>query len=44
MKYNNKNANQNTEGCESCKEIDYHEIIECITCALDARDTYTASC
>ena len=23
-------------------EIQYHEIIECITCALDARDTYTA--
>lgn len=30
------------DGCESCQEIDYHEIIECITCALDARDTYTA--
>lgn len=26
--------------CES--EIDYHEIIGCITCALDARDPYTA--
>lgn len=26
--------------CES--EIDYHEIIDCITCALDARDPYTA--
>lgn len=24
------------------QNIDYHEIIECITCALDARDTYTA--
>lgn len=23
-------------------EIDYHEIIECITCALDAKDAYTA--
>lgn len=23
-------------------EIDYHEIIECITCALDAKDSYTA--
>ena len=23
-------------------EIQYHDIIECITCALDARDTYTA--
>lgn len=29
--------------CEFCgNEIDYHEIIDCITCALDARDTYTA--
>ena len=24
------------------QNIEYHEIIECITCALDARDTYTA--
>lgn len=24
------------------KEIDYHEIIECIACALDAKDPYTA--
>ena len=25
--------------CEFCgNEIDYHEIIDCITCALDARD------
>ena len=30
------------EDCEGCKEIDYHEIIECIMCALDARDAYTA--
>lgn len=29
--------------CEFCgNEIDYHEIIDCITCALDARDPYTA--
>ena len=28
--------------CEYCDEIDYHEIIECITCALDAKDPYTA--
>ena len=29
--------------CEFCKnEINYHEIIDCITCALDARDPYTA--
>lgn len=29
--------------CEFCgNEMDYHEIIDCITCALDARDPYTA--
>jgi len=29
--------------CEFCgTEINYHEIIECITCALDAKDPYTA--
>lgn len=29
--------------CEYCgDEIHYHEIIECITCALDAKDPYTA--
>ena len=29
--------------CAYCgSEIDYHEIIDCITCALDARDPYTA--
>lgn len=29
--------------CEYCGgEIHYHEIIECITCALDAKDPYTA--
>ena len=29
--------------CEFCgAEIDYHEIIECIACALDAKDLYTA--
>ncbi len=30
------------EFCENEMEIDYHDIIECITCALDARDPYTA--
>lgn len=29
--------------CEYCEnDINYHEIIDCITCALDARDPYTA--
>lgn len=29
--------------CEYCSdEINYHEIIECIACALDAKDPYTA--
>lgn len=29
--------------CSFCKnENQYHEIIDCITCALDARDAYTA--
>lgn len=29
--------------CNICKDDHhYHEIIDCITCALDARDTYTA--
>lgn len=28
--------------CEVLKMIDYHEIIECIMCALDAKDAYTA--
>lgn len=28
--------------CEKDEVIDYHEIIECITAALDAKDTYTA--
>jgi len=29
--------------CDICKDdYQYHEIIDCITCALDARDTYTA--
>ncbi len=29
--------------CKFCAdEINYHEIIECITCALDAKDSYTA--
>ena len=31
------------EECEYCNNtVDYHEIIDCITCALDARDPYTA--
>ena len=31
------------QDCEFCEdEINYHEIIECIACALDARDPYTA--
>lgn len=29
--------------CDYCGDgLDYHEIIECITCALDAKDPYTA--
>ena len=29
--------------CEYCGHlIDYHDIIDCITCALDAKDPYTA--
>lgn len=31
------------EKCNSCKDIiDYHEIIDCIVSALDAKDPYTA--
>ena len=31
------------DSCEYCDtQIDYHEVIECITCALDAKDPYTA--
>lgn len=31
------------ESCCGCNhDINYHEIIECITCALDAKDAYTA--
>ena len=31
------------EHCEACKDlIDYHEIVDCITYALDAKDSYTA--
>lgn len=31
------------EECKQCSEDEvYHEIIECITCALDAKDPYTA--
>lgn len=33
----------NIKECEYCDDaINYHEIIECITCALDAKDPYTA--
>lgn len=28
--------------CFCGNQLDYHEIIDCITCALDARDPYTA--
>lgn len=28
--------------CNFCKEIDFHEIIDCIVSALDAKDPYTA--
>lgn len=28
--------------CNFCKEIDFHEIIESIVSALDAKDPYTA--
>lgn len=28
--------------CNFCKEIDFHEIIECIVSTLDAKDPYTA--
>lgn len=30
------------EECNICDEIDFHEIIDCIVSALDAKDTYTA--
>ena len=30
------------ENCTACDGIDYHEIIECIVSALDAKDAYTA--
>lgn len=30
------------ENCTACEGIDYHEIIECIVSALDAKDAYTA--
>lgn len=30
------------EDCKTCESIDYHEIIECIVSALDAKDSYTA--
>lgn len=28
--------------CKACNDIDYHEIIDCIVSALDAKDPYTA--
>jgi putative nucleotidyltransferase with HDIG domain len=31
-----------SDGKPSIREVDYHEIIECIVSALDAKDTYTA--
>lgn len=38
-----KSIHKTMEECESCSnEIDYHEIIECIVCALEAKDPYTA--
>lgn len=39
-----KSIQKTLEECENCKSmiIDYHEIIECIACALDAKDPYTA--
>lgn len=30
------------ENCRTCEAVDYHEIIDCIVSALDARDSYTA--
>lgn len=34
---------EDVEKCEFCfSEIDYHEIVECIASALDAKDPYTA--
>ena len=33
---------KNLKRYKANQNIDYHEIIECITCALDARDAYTA--
>jgi putative nucleotidyltransferase with HDIG domain len=30
------------KACDECKDIEYHEIIDCIMSALDARDAYTA--
>lgn len=38
-----KSIRRTEEECECCyNKIDYHEIIECIVCALDAKDPYTA--
>lgn len=38
-----KSIRKTEEECEYCKnQIDYHEIMECIVCALDAKDPYTA--
>jgi putative nucleotidyltransferase with HDIG domain len=33
---------EDLETCNECKNIEYHEIIDCIVSALDARDAYTA--
>lgn len=35
-----KSSHSNQELCQH--DLNYHEIIECITCALDAKDAYTA--
>lgn len=37
-----KNIEVYMSDCNFCKEIDFHEIIECIVSALDAKDPYTA--
>ena len=37
-----KNMYRISYGTKLENEINYHEIIECITCALDAKDPYTA--
>lgn len=37
-----KKEGNDLENCTACEGIDYHEIIDCIVSALDARDSYTA--